>query len=625
MKVIKKLGYRQDYDINKIKSALQKTAKSINMSFTNSDWREFKPRILSRLEPIMEGKEEIYFWEIDDAVIDALLRSRFKSIAREYIETRSRSIRDKLNDLGLSPVAMNLLRERYLKKEDNGEPIETAKEMMCRVATAIASVEKTKELREYYTDKFTELLCNLNFLPNSPALVSAGTNKEGTWLACFGGVIEDSLDSIFDVLKLAATIFKMGGGFGTTLSKIREEGAPIKTSQGKSSGPVAWMYLYDIMVEKVKAGGFRRGALMTIMDYYRPDIEKFIHCKRETDKLQNMGISIMLDDKFFESLKEDKNIPLISPQNNKHVGDISPSLLLEMISTNMWNTGEPGILFYDNMNKDNPTPHLGNLIVTNPCSEANLLDREACCLGSINLMHHIKNGEIDWDKLAKTIKLAIRFLDNILDGSPYPSKMVENAVKKTRKIGLGIMGFADLLIKFGIKYSSPEAIEIAGKIMSFINDVASQASTELGKEKGLYPAYKEGYRKRRNSIVTTIAPTGSLCLICGVSPGVEPNFAREYSRLIDNKEVKVIHPMKDSSYFESTYDISPEQHIKILAEFQKYTENSVSKTCNVPESITVRELKNLIMMAHDLGIKGITILRENCEREPLIKCDDCKI
>ena len=625
MKVIKKLGYRQEFDENKIRDALSRTAKSIDKKFTRSDWKELKPRILSRLEPIMKHREEIYFWEIDDAVIDTLLRSRFNDIAKEYIQTRSRVIRDKLNDLGLNPIGMWLLKERYLRKDEDGNPIETAREMMCRVATAVASVEKTQKLRDEYTEKFTEMLCNLDFLPNSPCLVSAGTKKRGTWLACFGYHIKDSLTSIFDIAELIAKTFQLGGGAGITISNLREEGALIKTSNGKSSGPIAFLRLYDIVVEIVKAGGFRRGALMAIMDCNHPDIEEFITCKRDTNELNNMNISVLLNDVFFKSLENNEDIPLISPATNRAVSSISPSLLLEMIATNMWETGEPGVLFFERINEDNPTPHLGDLKVTNPCSEATLLHLEACDLGSINLVNHIKDGEVDWDKLANTTKLAVRFLDNMLDGSPYPSKSVEIAVKKTRKIGLGVMGFADMLIHLGIKYSSNEAVEMAGKVMSFINDVASQASVELGKEKGLYPIYREGYRKRRNSIVTSIAPTGSLSIIAGVSSGVEPNFAKEYSRVIDGELIKVKHRLGDSEFFETTYDIPAIQHLKILVEFQKHVENAISKTINVPENTTVREIKDLILKAHEWGAKGITIFRENCKREPLFNCEDCKI
>ncbi|MBE3093612.1 MAG: adenosylcobalamin-dependent ribonucleoside-diphosphate reductase [Actinobacteria bacterium] len=626
MKVIKKSGFRQIYSVEKIKIALQKTAKSINEEFKESDWKEFKPRVLARLEPIMEGREEIFFWEIDDAVIDSLLRSRFKEIAKEYIQSRSRIRKDKLNDLGLTQIAMNLLKERYLKKDDDGNPIESAKELMIRVANAVAYVEKDKTLRELYSTKFINMLCNLEFLPNSPALVSAGTNRKGTWLACFASMVDDSIEDIFEKAKVGAKIFQMGGGFGISLANLREQGAKIKSSGGVSSGPVAFMEEYDVMVKIVKAGGFRKGALMTILNYNHPDIEKFIHCKENIDIYNNMNISVLIKKEFFDCLTSNKDISLVSPIKNKHIKNISPALLLEMIATNIWKTGEPGVLFYDNMNIDNPTPHLGDISVTNPCSESGLLSGEACDLGSINLMKHISDGDVNWDKLAETTKLAVRFLDNMLDGSPYPTEEIKSAVMKTRKIGLGIMGFADLLIELNIKYSSPKSVEMAGKIMSFINDVASKYSEELGKEKGLYPAYKEGYRKRRNSIVTTIAPTGSLSLICGVSSGVEPNLSGEYTRIIDNNVVKITHPMKDKSAFETTFDVLPEQHLAILSEFQKNVENSISKTINCPESTTVADIKNLIIKAHIMGCKGIAIFRKNCDREALIKgCAECQI
>jgi ribonucleoside-diphosphate reductase alpha chain len=258
------------------------------------------------------------------------------------------------------------------------------------------------------------------------------------------------------------------------------------------------------------------------------------------------------------------------------------------------------------------------------CAEATLLHGEACDLGSINLVKHLKDGDLDWDKLAVTTKLAIRFLDNMIDVSPQPTKDIELAVKSTRKVGLGIMGFADTLLLLGIKYSSKEAIEQAGKIMSFINDVANKYSEELGKEKGLYEAYKEGYRKRRNSIVTTQAPTGSLSLIAGVSSGIEPNFAKEYTRIIGTEIVKVSHPSKTNSNFEVSNDIPLEQHLSILSEFQKNVENAVSKTCNVSEDTTVNDIKNLIIKAHNMDVKGITIFRDKCKREALIRCEECK-
>ena len=628
MKVIKKLGYRQNYQIDKVKIALQKAANGVGKKFTASNWKELKPRIESRLEPIMKGREEIYFWEIDEAVIDALLRSRFNDITKEYIQTRSEVIKDSLNDLGLSPHAMMIVKERYLRKDHDGQPIETVKEMMCRVASAVASVEPNG-LREEYTEKFSNMLINRDFLPNSPCLVSAGTKHKGTLAACFAYSIEDSLDNILDTVKKTAKTFQLGGGVGVSIAKLRERGSKIHTTNGYSSGSVEFLNLFDVMCTVIKTGGFRRGALMCLTEYNHPDVEWFIHCKRNVNKLNNMNISVLVDDDFFKAIENHEVIPLISPKTGKAIDSIDANLLLEQIATNIWSTGEPGILYYNAMNDANPTPHLGDIRLTNPCSESNLLNNEACVLGSINLVNFMTEDrkDMDWDSLSEITKLSTRFLDDMVDASKYPVKEVENMVKSTRKIGVGIMGFADVLIHIGIKYSSPDAVTMAGKIMQFINDVADQASIQLGKEKGLYKEYKQGYRKRRNAVTTVLAPTGTLSLIAGVSPGVEPNFYREYNRAVDDKIITVKHPLRDSPVFEECTDIKPEQHLKILAEFQKHTENSVSKTINAPENTTVEDIKKIILKVHDMGVKGITILRDRSNREPLIKsgCAECQV
>jgi len=627
MKVIKKLGYRQPFNLNKIRTALIRTANNIDIDFGNEEWKELKPRIQTRLEPVMENREEIFFWEIDDVVIDSLLRSRFKDVAREYIETRSDNLKDKLNDLGLSPLAMYLLKQRYLRRGCNNGYIETAKEMMCRVGTAVASQEKTQELREKYTNEFNDMLIKRDFLPNSPCLVSAGADRKGTWFACFAYAMEDSLANIFSTLHKTAKTFQLGGGVGISIAHLREKGSPISGTGGESSGSVAFLELFDTMCKTVKAGGFRRGALMALTKYTHPDINWFIHCKRDTKKLNNMNISVLVDDEFFNKVENGENIDLISPKDGEKKGEISARLMLESIATNIWETGEPGLLFYNRINKDNPTPHLGDIELTNPCSESTLLNGEACNLGSINLVNHLDESKksMDWDKLARTTRLAVRFLDNMIDGSPFPDEQVKKAVLATRKIGIGVMGFHDTIINMGIKYSSDKAIDVASKIISFIQDTADQESKKLAKEKGTYLEWKKGYPERRNAIVTIQAPTGSISLIAGVSPGIEPNFYRGYSRVIDGSVVKVVNQLADSEYFEIASEISPEQHLKILATFQNHIENSVSKTINVPQNTTVEEIKNLLIKAHKLGVKGVTIFRENCNREGLIKCEDCKL
>jgi len=343
-----------------------------------------------------------------------------------------------------------------------------------------------------------------------------------------------------------------------------------------------------------------------------------------------MNISVLLDDKFMKAVEKDELVMLKSPKDEKEINAIPARQLLESIAIHIHDSGEPGVLFYDNINKDNPTPHLGPLDVINPCGESPMRGTpgESCNLGSINLTKFInKDKEIEWDRLAEIIKLATRFLDDMIDVSGYPSDRVNQSVKETRKIGLGIMGFSDMLILMGIKYSSKQAIETAGKVISFISDVANQYSIELGKEKGTYLAYKEGCKKKRNAINIVIAPTGTLSLLTTCSSGIEPNFSKEYTRVLNKDIVKVSHPLKDNPVFEMTYDIPVEQHLNIQAEFQKYTDGAISKTINAPENITVREIKELIIKAHKMGIKGFTLFRQNCNREALIKpvCEECRI
>lgn len=433
-----------------------------------------------------------------------------------------------------------------------------------------------------------------------------------------------------NVVYKTAKTFQLGGGVGVSIAKLRERGSKIDTTNGYSSGSVEFLKLFDTMCTVIKTGGFRRGALMCLQEYNHPDIEWFIRCKKDTNVLNNMNISVLTDDSFFKAVKDNTDINLISPKTKSIVKTVNANLLLEMIALNIWEHGEPGILFYDRMNKDNPTPHLGDIRLTNPCSESNLRNEEACDLGSINLVNHLNEDKTDmnWDKLASTVKLAIRFLDDMLDMSPYPTDRIKKEVLSTRKIGLGVMGFADTLIYMGVKYSSKDAITWASKIMSFINDVAVQTSIDLGTEKGIYPECLKKYPQRRNAIVTVQAPTGTLGLIAGVSFGIEPNFYKSYTRQITGiGEVTITHPLRDNPCFETATQIEPQQHLNILAEFQKHVENSVSKTINVPETITVQEIKELIIKSHDMNVKGITILRERSNREPLIKsnCEECKV
>ena len=623
LKVIKRDGRTEEFNSDKIKTAITKTAVEIKEKFGDDEWNELKPILANELEKLAE-KEIVSIGEIDDIVMETLIYSSFKNIAIAYIKYRKTKVYNNVNDMGLGKVSMQLLGDRYLETDEERSIVETPKEMMLRISTAIASVEKGTDLKIKYKDEFFKMLCNMEFLPNSPCMVSAGSKRKGTLLACFAYNIPDSMDGMFDTYKLIANTFKMGGGVGISIADVRESGAYIKTTKGFSSGPVKLVLpVVDSVTEGIKQGSFRRGALMCVLSDYHPDLESFIDAKYDTSKLNNMNMSIMVCNKFMNAVKKGGELELTSPATGKLVKKVSASYIFDKIATRMWETGEPGILFKDRINKDNPTPHLGELKLVNPCAESVLYDREACDLGSINLVRHIVDKKFDWDKFAHTIKLGLRFLDNILDKSAYPDPSVKSAVLRTRKVGLGIMGFADALIMMDIKYSSAEAVKFVDKLMSFMRKVAEQESAKLGHEKGLYDGYKDGCPKRRNAIVLTLAPTGSIALIAGVSSGIEPNFNKSYSRTFypENETVTIEHPLKDNPVFETTYDITPEQHVKILSAFQKHVDNACSKTINCPEETSIEDIKKLIFLAWESGVKGLTIFRKNCRRKALIKCD----
>jgi len=625
VKVVKRDGTIEDFDIKTIKIAIQHVANS-TLQFTDKDWDQLKPLLQNAFEKF-SGQDIIHISEIDDLVMETLIYSNFKEIAVEYIKKRKTKIYTEVekNDLGLSQVGLELLKDRYLERDEDNKIVESPKEMMNRIATAVASAEDATEKKLKYKDEFFKILCNLEFLPNSPCLISAGSKRKGVWIACFAFDIPDDLMGMYDTYKLIANTSKLGGGAGFSIAGVREKNALISTTRGKSSGPVTLVLpVIDATTIGIKQGSFRRGAIMAIIDSSHPDIEEFIDAKSDPNVLTNMNMSILIYSDFINAVKKNGNIKLISPATKKVIKEISANYILSKIATAMWETGEPGLLFYERINKDNPTPHLGDLHLVNPCAESTLLNMEACVLGSINLVRHLKSdGDFDWDKFSHTIKLGIRFLDNIITKSPYPDIEIKKTVLKTRKIGLGIMGLADLLIHMNIKYSSDKAIKFVDRLMGFMRTVAEKESEKIGSEKGLYESYKSGCPKRRNAIVLTIAPSGSISLISGVSSGIEPNFAATCSRTLytENKIINIEHSLKDHECFEIAQGIHWEQHLKMLATVQKHVDNAVSKTINLPEETSIEDIKKLILMGHDMGVKGLTIFRKNCKRKPLIKCD----
>ena len=563
----------------------------------------------------------------------------------------------------LRESALIVLRQRYLLKNKNNQVIETPEELFERVARAVADAEanfsKDTHICEEYAEKFYELMVNLDFLPNSPTLMNAGCPL-GQLSACFVLPVEDSLDSIFETLKFTALIHKSGGGTGFSFSKIRPKGDIVASTQGVASGPLSFIKVFDSATEAIKQGGKRRGANMGVLRVDHPDIEEFILAKKEKNILNNFNLSVAITDQFMEALEKKSKFPLINPRDKKVVKYVDPEKIFTLIAESAWECGDPGVIFIDTINKYNPTPHLGKIEATNPCGEQPLLPFESCNLGSINLANFVENGKIDWEELKKVVHLAVRFLDDVIEINRFPIPQIAKITRLNRKIGLGVMGFADFLIKLNVSYADVEAVELAEKVMRFINEESVKASQELAMERGNFPSYAGSIWDRpetpfmRNATTTTIAPTGSISFIVGVSSGIEPLFGIYYERkTLENIFIKEFHPLfieflekenfseneiqsileevkekgilrdiklpdKIKKLFVTTYEIPPEQHLAIQAAFQKYTHNAVSKTINLPRDVTVEDVKNIYLKAYKLGLKGITVFRYGSKSEQVI-------
>ena len=553
--------------------------------------------------------------------------------------------------LSLSKNAEIILEKRYLKKNENGETVEKAEDLFKRVSESIAKADQLFDASADIakTEKaFFKLLTGFRFLPNSPTLMNAG-RRLGQLAACFVLPIEDSMESIFETLKHTAMIHKSGGGTGFSFSKIRPKEDIVISTAGISSGPVSFMSVYDMATETVKQGGARRGANMGMLRVDHPDIEAFIDAKNQPDKLNNFNISVAVTDDFMTALKNDADYELINPRSKKTTQKISASQIFDKIVQSAWNSGEPGIIFIDRINADNPTPQLGEIEATNPCGEQPLLPYESCTLGSINLSKMVTKGKVNYSRLKKTVHLAVHFLDNVVEANLYPLDQIEKMSKGNRKIGLGVMGFADLLIQLKIAYDSDDAVELAESLMSFIQTESKTASAALAKSRGNYSYYPSSIYDRpetpfmRNATTTTIAPTGTISLIADATSGIEPIFAVSHVRhVLDGKKLIQTHPLfidlakKHKFYskelideigekgsvqsiqsvpewvkkiFKTSHEISAEHHIKIQAAFQKHTDNAVSKTINFPKSASEEDIKSAYIQAFETNCKGLTIYR----------------
>ena len=614
---------------------------------------------------IREAINQTHLETITLPVIDEMVGARLQEAGLKKISllNLSPSIFAQ-NGLDLSDNARSVLERRYLKKDSKGKLVESPKQMFTRVARHIARAEKkysdaadVKKLEETFYRMMTEL----KFLPNSPTLMNAG-RRLGQLAACFVLPVEDSMEGIFDSLKNAALIHKSGGGTGFSFSRLRPKDSRVGTTGGVASGPVSFMRIFNTATEQVKQGGTRRGANMAILKVDHPDIMEFITCKQNDGELNNFNISVGLTEKFMEAVKSDGTYDLIDPFDQKKTGQLKAAEVFNTLVNQAWETGDPGIVFLDRINRDNPTPGLGNIESTNPCGEQPLLPMEACNLGSINLARFVdtsgKAPTVDYKGLEKVVCNAVRFLDNTIDMSNYPLPEIDQMVKGNRKIGLGIMGFADLLFRLNVPYNSDAALDVAETVMGFIQTISHDASKSLAEERGAFKNFdKSIYSEKnggayRNATTTTIAPTGTLSIISDCSSGIEPIFALSFVRnVMDNDKLTEVNPYFEHiarekgfyskelmdmiagqgtisniseipedirNVFVTAHDVTPEWHLRMQAAFQKHTDNAVSKTVNLPNDATVEDVRRIYSMAFELGCKGVTIYRDGSKKDQVL-------
>lgn len=669
MKIRKRDGRILEFQQGKITEAIYKAAEAVG----GKD-RKLAKELSNKVAEIVESKfdkENIPTVEqVQDIVEKVLIDSGHAKTAKSYIlyrqkrkdvrEARSMLLDAEL-DSKLSPNSLNVLERRYLRRDDTGHLIETPTTLFQRVAEAVATADifynpqaDVKKTRE----EFYKVMTNLEFLPNSPTLMNAGTEL-GQLSACFVLPIGDSMEDIFEAVKQTALIHKSGGGTGFSFSRLRPKNDFVRTTGGVASGPISFMHVFDAATEVIKQGGKRRGANMAILRIDHPDIIDFITSKDQDNCLTNFNISVGLTEEFMDAVIKNRDYDLINPRTKESMSKLSARSTFKLIVRQAWRNGEPGIVFLDRLNRDNPTPKLGEIESTNPCGEQPLLPYESCNLGSINLSRMVNNGKIDYERLSKVVRTAVHFLDNVIDVNKHPLKKIEEMTKGNRKIGLGVMGFADMLIQLGIPFNYDRAITIAEEVMAFISQKADKVSQELAKERGSFPKFKGSKYDipeepaRRNATTTTIAPTGTLSIIAGCSSGIEPIFAICYIRnVMDNTELVEINPLFEKIAYEkgfyneelmrrigeagsiqdfpeipegvkalfvTAHDIDPEWHIRIQAAFQKYTDNAVSKTVNFSSHATPEDVETVYMLAHQLGCKGVTIYRDSSRRDQVLQ------
>ncbi len=662
-RIRKRDGRVVDFEPSKIANAIYKAFASVgkaDMRTAEKLGGQVVSLVEERFRTRIPGVEDV-----QDAVEEVLVRGGYADVAKAYIlyrwkRTEEREAKEFLgvtDELKLGVNAIKVLRKRYLKRDERGNPVETPAQMFRRVAAAVAapdakyngSVEKTEE-------EFYRLMASLEFIPNSPTLMNAGT-PIGQLAACFVLPVPDSMEGIFDALKNAALIHQSGGGVGYSFSKLRPKGDRVKSTMGVASGPVSFMKVFDMATDVIKQGGRRRGANMGIISVTHPDVLEFVTAKSREGVLTNFNISVSVGDDFMKALAENDEYPLVNPRTGTPVKWLRAKDVFDLVAAMAWKTGDPGMIFLDEINRHNPTPEAGVIEATNPCGEQPLLPFESCNLGSINLNKVVAGKKIDWKKLRRIIRSSIHFLDNVIDATKFPAPQTEKIVKANRKIGLGVMGFADMLIKLGIPYDSEKALGTAEKLMAFIEKESKKASADLAKKRGSFPNFeksiwKKKFKRLRNATTNTIAPTGTISIIANCSSGIEPLFAvcfvrevMEGTRLLEvNPEFEAVArkkkfysrelmmkiakrgsvqgmkevPRDVQRIFVTALDIAPEWHVRMQAAFQKHVDNAVSKTVNLRKDATLEDVKKIYLMAHELKCKGITVYRYGSKKEQVL-------
>lgn len=652
-KIRKRDGRIVDFEQKKITDAIHKAliavgfrdgkiAKKLSDSVVEILNKTFKEKI-----PSVE--------DVQDVVVQVLRKKGFEKVAKDYEAYRKKKaeIRELKKRFGieaepkLTVNALEVLKKRYLLRDETGKTVEAPAQMFERVAKTIANVDKKYgEDSKKSEENFYRIMSRLEFLPNSPTLFNAGAPLKQL-SACFLLPVDDSLESIFTAVKNMVLIEKTGGGVGFDFSKLRPKGDIVRSTHGVASGPCSFMRVFDTATDVIKQGGRRRGALMGILRVDHPDILEFISAKNREGALTNFNISVAVTDDFMRAVKANMEYGLINPRTGKAVKKLNARYVWNLIIENAWRSGDPGVIFIDEINRHNPTPACGKIAGTNPCGEVALLPYESCNLGSINLSKMVENGKINWEKLKKTVHIAVHFLDNVIDANYFPLREIERMTKGNRKIGLGIMSWAEFLIMLNIPYDSEEAIKLAEKIMKFISEEARKKSVELGLKRGSFPNFGKSiyknYKGMRNATTTSIAPTGSISVIAGCNGGIEPLFAVSFMRnVLEGTRLFEVNPLferiaKDrgfystwllekiaktgsiqrikgipddvKSIFKTALDIKQEWHVKMQAAFQKFVDNSISKTINMPNSATRNDVKKSFELAYKLKCKGITAYR----------------